>query len=118
MVEIRATGSNDWNCNTRRWQLETIWHKEERLLDVILWEVHWVLKDSGHILGINNLFWKNSKVSVLYLDENKTLPQLKVWRGKVVRVLHKRSAVDLWGTKMILMTNIIEDEIPIKLNIW
>ena len=60
---------------------------------MIFLESDWVLTDAEKIPGRNHLFWKISKIRVIYVGENKPLPYPNVWIWQVVWVLHRKA----WG---------------------
>ena len=68
--------------------METICYNEYGGSDERYWEVDWVLTKEGKPTGMNHLFWKIAKGSVLYFVGKKNLTYLKGLISQVVRVLH------------------------------
>ena len=111
--------SESWKCQTWRQWTDTQWNNKYGGADAEFWESDQVLMEPLQLPELNRHIWKISKGQVMYISRKKHPMHPKVWRGQVVRVLHRKSGRATNGAQnIILMTRMKEKLTLIKLNIW
>ena len=64
-------------------------------------------------------FWNMAKGSSLYVGEKDPVPRPGGWRGKVVRVLHRKAEGATDGAKNLMLLRQMDEEwTPIELKTW
>ena len=73
------------------WWPETSWFEDERVTCMEECEVEWILTEDNELPGPSHVLWKKGKGRVIYPSRQKNPQPPRVWKYKVVKVLHLKA---------------------------
>ena len=67
------------------------------------WLVEWILTEDNELPGSSQVFWRKPKGRVVYTIRRKHPPHQRVWKEKLVRVLHHKAVGVTDRTRNVLL---------------